>query len=92
MYYISSISDCNSHIQKGLWAQEQRHKSAIVIQKGLWEQEQIKVQYKGQPLSDPKQTIVLNSYFSENCLFTKSKVAPVMRLKSKECILENQTV
>ena len=45
---------------------------------------------QGAPLSNAKQTMVLNSYFSENCSYSL-KVAPVMRLKSKECILDNQT-
>ena len=49
---------------KGKWY----HKSAIVIYKG---QEQIR--YKERPLSNTKQTMVQNSYFSKKCLFTQSK-------------------
>ena len=48
-------------------------------------QEQIR--YKERPLSNTKQTVIL----ARSVCLHSLKMAPVMRLKGKECILENQT-
>ena len=49
---------------KGKWY----HKSAIVIYKGP-----LGARTNELPLSNTKQTMVQNSYFSKKCLFTQSK-------------------
>ena len=64
------------------------HKSAIVIQIGLWEQEQRKVTRSG-PYLTLRLELWLTVILVRSVCLHSLIVEPVMRLKSKECILEN---